>query len=113
MRLSNLIKLHARISHDENINSILTNGQNIYSQYLINSFQSSLYLLYKELSEFELCLELLTQVKNGNCLDSDLRECTRLSQTVFDQIMEPLLMGRLVTKNLGDAQGHVSFSVTD
>lgn len=69
--------------------------------------------MYKELSEFELCLELLTQVKNGNRLDSDLKECTRLSQTVFDQIMEPLLIERLVTKNLGDAQSHVSFNVTD
>ncbi len=61
-------------------------------------------LLYKERSRFELYLELLTQVKLGNCNEAMLMKCTNLSQSEFDQALDPLLSERLL-KNVKVSEG--------
>jgi DNA-binding HxlR family transcriptional regulator len=71
--------------------------------------------MYQEQSKLELYIELLTQVKHGNCYYSDLRKCTRLSTTMLDQTIAPLLdSGLLKRVKIEDTQGgEKRFGITD
>ena len=69
----------------------------------------------QEPSKIELSIELLTQVKHGNCSYSGLSKCTGLSETILDQIIEPLLLeGLLVVEKYNESKDdQTSFRITD
>ena len=70
--------------------------------------------MYQDRLKFEMYLELLTQVKYGNCYYAELKRCTQFSEAVLDQILAPLVSERLLKVNIGDAQDEeIRFSVTD
>jgi predicted transcriptional regulator len=47
-------------------------------------------------SQFELYLELLTQVKQGNCLEDTLTKCTNLAPPEFHNLVKPLIVEKLL-----------------
>ncbi len=69
----------------------------------------------QEPSKFDLYIELLTQVKHGNCSYSGLSKCTGLPETTLNQAIEPLLQEGLLTKEkIEDAKDdQMSFRLTD
>jgi predicted transcriptional regulator len=70
--------------------------------------------MYKERLKFELYLELLTQVKNGNCNEATLMKCTNLSQDTLHQKLEPLLSERLLKSEVSEDQdGKIVYHLTD
>ena len=54
--------------------------------------------MYQERSRLELYLELLTQVKNGNCKEATLMQCTNLSLGALRLALGPLLFESLLKK---------------
>jgi predicted transcriptional regulator len=54
--------------------------------------------MYQEQSKFELYLELLSQVKQGNNSLAKLRDCTQLSEKVFEKTIAPLIASGLLKK---------------
>jgi len=52
--------------------------------------------MYQERIKLELYLELLTQVKNGNCDETTLMKCTNFSQGALRLALEPLLFEKLL-----------------
>ena len=54
--------------------------------------------MYQEQSKFELYLELLNQVKQGNNSLAKLRDCTQLSENAFEKTIAPLLASGLLKK---------------
>jgi predicted transcriptional regulator len=53
--------------------------------------------LYKDRSKFELYLELLTQVKQGNCDEATLMSCANFKHREFDELVDTLLSEKLLT----------------
>ena len=68
----------------------------------------------QEPSKFDLYIELLTQVKLGNCSYSGLSKCTGLSETILNQTIEPLLHeGLLKKEKIDDAKDdQMSYKIT-
>jgi predicted transcriptional regulator len=70
--------------------------------------------MFQERAKFELYLELLTQVKYGNCNEASLMKCTNLSRGALHLVLDPLLSERLLknvkTKRKG---GRVVYHLTD
>jgi len=66
-------------------------------------------------SSFELYLEILTQVKNGNNHYYDLIKCTNLPEHDLNQIMEPLILIGLLKKveSVKDRDNEILYLVTE
>lgn len=69
--------------------------------------------MYQERLKFEVYLELLTQVKYGNCHYAGLKKCTQLSEAVLDQTMAPLISERLLNVDIDAQDEEIRFSITD
>jgi len=71
--------------------------------------------MYQDHSRFELFVELIMQVKYGNCYYSGLKKCTRLSRNMLDQTIAPLLYEGLLRRvKIEDGQDdQICFRVTD
>lgn len=48
--------------------------------------------------EFEIYLEILTQIKLGNLEEKKILSCTNLSYTKFNEMMDPLISEKLLKK---------------
>ena len=92
--------------------STVTYVNNPFIIYILRNVKS---VMYHQRSKFELYLELLTQIKYGNCEDVELMKCTRLPPPAFYQNMAPLLSEALLKRVTRDnVQGNQTFyQVTD
>ena len=62
--------------------------------------------------EFEICLEILTQVKLGNCHEDSLMRCTNLSQYEFEEIVSPLLSTNILKQMRGSEATGAEYQIT-
>jgi len=62
----------------------------------------------------ELAMELLYQVRSGNCEEDKLRKCTNLTLQELNRLLKPLLSERLLEKVRDSGEGgHCIYILTD
>jgi len=71
--------------------------------------------MFNPRSRFELYLELLTQVHDGNCQLSKLMKCTNLSWPGLNRVMGPLISEGLLVEveGAGDTRSEAWYKMTE